>query len=112
LIPLPIIETPFERIAMDLVGPLSKSARYEYILVVVDYATKFPEAIPLCNMSSMGIAKKLFMLFSRVGLPKTILTDQGTPFMSRLMKDVCRLYQVQQVETSIFTQQSVCGWNE
>eukprot|EP00063_Salmo_salar_P078970 XP_014053805.1 PREDICTED: uncharacterized protein LOC106604004 [Salmo salar] len=100
-------ETPFERIAMDLVGPLPKSARgHEYILVVVDYATKFPEAIPLRNMSSKGIAKELFMMFSRVGLPKTILTDQGTPFMSRLMKDLCRLYQVQQIRTSIFHPQT------
>jgi hypothetical protein len=46
LIPLPIIETPFERIAMDLVGPLPKSARgHKYILVVRDYATKFPETL-------------------------------------------------------------------
>ncbi|XP_036804331.1 uncharacterized protein LOC118940159 [Oncorhynchus mykiss] len=100
-------ETPFERIAMDLVGPLPKSARgHEYILVVIDYATKFPEAIPLRNMSSKGIAKELFLMFSRVGLPKTILTDQGTPFMSRLMKDLCRLYQVQQIRTSIFHPQT------
>ncbi|XP_045072731.1 proline-, glutamic acid- and leucine-rich protein 1-like isoform X6 [Coregonus clupeaformis] len=69
-------KTPFERVAMDLVGTLLKAARgHEYILVVVDYATKFPEAIPLRNISSKGIGKELFMLFSRVGLPKTILTD-------------------------------------
>uniref|UniRef100_A0A8K9XER4 Integrase catalytic domain-containing protein n=1 Tax=Oncorhynchus mykiss TaxID=8022 RepID=A0A8K9XER4_ONCMY len=92
---------------MDLVGPLPKSARgHEYILVVIDYATKFPEAIPLRNMLSKGISKELFMMFSRVGLPKTILTDQGTPFMSRLMKDLCRLYQVQQICTSIFHPQT------
>uniref|UniRef100_A0A673YAE7 Gypsy retrotransposon integrase-like protein 1 n=1 Tax=Salmo trutta TaxID=8032 RepID=A0A673YAE7_SALTR len=92
---------------MDLVGPLPKSARgHEYILVVVDYATKFPEAITLRNMSSKGIAKELFMMFSRVGLPKTILTDQGTPFMSRLMKDLSRLYQVQQICTSMFHPQT------
>jgi hypothetical protein len=64
---------------MALVGHLQKSARgHEYILVVVDFATKFPEAIPLRNMSSKGIAKELFMLFFRVGLPKTIPANQGT----------------------------------
>ncbi len=48
LIPLPIIEVPFERIGMDLVGPLPKSARgHEHILVIVDYATRYPEAVPL-----------------------------------------------------------------
>ncbi|KAL1274222.1 hypothetical protein QQF64_027036 [Cirrhinus molitorella] len=48
LIPLPIIEVPFQWIGMDLVGPLPKSARgHEHILVVVNYATRYPEAIPL-----------------------------------------------------------------
>ncbi|KAK3547928.1 hypothetical protein QTP70_001010 [Hemibagrus guttatus] len=40
LIPLPLIGVPFERVRMDLVRPLPKSARgHEYILVMVDYAT-------------------------------------------------------------------------
>jgi len=48
LISLPIIGTPFERVGMDIVGPLPKSARgHQYILVIVDYATWYPEAVPL-----------------------------------------------------------------
>ncbi|MCJ8735540.1 hypothetical protein PDJAM_G00248160 [Pangasius djambal] len=48
LIPLPIIGMPFERIGMDLIGLLPKSARgHELILVIVDYATRYPEAVPL-----------------------------------------------------------------
>ena len=57
-------------------------------------------------MSSKGIAKESFMLFSRMGLPKTILTDQGNLFISRLMKDLCRSYQIQQILTSIFHPQT------
>jgi hypothetical protein len=46
LVPLPIIRVPFERVAMDL--PLVKMARgHQYILVIVDYATRYPEVIPL-----------------------------------------------------------------
>lgn len=60
LIPLPIIDVPFERIAMDLVGPLVKSTKgHQYILVILDYATRYPEA-----MASKGIAKDLVMSFS------------------------------------------------
>ncbi len=96
LIPLPIIEVPFERIGMDLVGPLPKSARgHEHILVVVDYATRYPEAIPLRKATAKTIAHELFLLFSRVGIPTEILTDQGTSFMSRLMADLCQLYHPQ-----------------
>ena len=48
LIPLPVISEPFSRIAMDIVGPLPRSrSGKKYILVVCDYATRYPEAIAL-----------------------------------------------------------------
>ena len=76
LIPLPIISVPFSRIAMDLVGPLPKSSRgHQYILVILDYATRYPEAIPLRTMASKGIARELVLMFSRVDIPEEILTD-------------------------------------
>ncbi len=107
LIPLPIIEVPFERIGMDLVGPLPKSARgHEHILVIVDYATRYPEAIPLRKATAKTIAQELFLLSSRVGIPAEILTDQGTPFMSRLMADLCRLLKVKQLRTTVYHPQA------
>ena len=46
LIPLPIIAQPFSRIAMDIIGPLPKSRNgNRYVLVVCDYATRYPEAV-------------------------------------------------------------------
>nr|XP_055032771.1 uncharacterized protein LOC129421341 [Misgurnus anguillicaudatus] len=107
LIPLPIIEVPFERIGMDLVGPLPKSARgHEHILVIVDYATRYPEAIPLRKATTKAIAQELFLLCSRVGIPSQILTDQGTPFMSRMMADLCKLLKVQQLRTTVYHPQT------
>jgi len=70
LIPLPIISVPFSRIGIDLVGPLPRSSRgHQYIPVILDYATRYPEAIPLRTMATKGIARELLMLFSRVGIP-------------------------------------------
>ncbi|KAL1282699.1 hypothetical protein QQF64_001502 [Cirrhinus molitorella] len=92
---------------MDLVGPLPKSARgHEHILVVVDYATRYPEAVPLRKATAKAIAQELFLLASRVGIPKEILTDQGTPFMSRLMADLCRLLGVKQLRTTVYHPQT------
>ncbi len=103
LIPLPIIEVPFERIGMNLVGPLPKSARgHEHILVIIDYATRYLEAVPLRKAT----ARELFLLCSRVGIPTEILTDQGTPFMSRLMADLCTLLKVKQPRTSVYHPQT------
>uniref|UniRef100_A0A803JMY6 Gypsy retrotransposon integrase-like protein 1 n=1 Tax=Xenopus tropicalis TaxID=8364 RepID=A0A803JMY6_XENTR len=107
LVPLPIIEVPFERVAMDLVDPLPKSARgHQHILVILDYATLYPEAVPLRNTSSKCIAKELVHLFSRVGIPKEILTDQGTPFMSKVTKELCRLLGIKHLRTSVYHPQT------
>ena len=51
--PLPLMEVPFERIGMDLIGPFHQSARgYRFVLVLVDYATRYPQAVPLRTISA------------------------------------------------------------
>ena len=89
LLPLPLIDVPFRRIAMDIVGPLEKSSTgQEYILVLCDYATRFPEAFPLRSIKTPKIISSLVQFFSRVGIPDEIITDQGTNFTSKLMKQL------------------------
>lgn len=85
--PLSVIFPPFRRIAMNIVGPLVKSSRgHQYILVICDYATRFPEAFPLRTITTPAVLRALVQLFSRVGIPDKILTDQGTNFTSRLVQ--------------------------
>ncbi len=53
--PLPMMEVPFERIGMDLIGPLERSAQgYRFALVLVDYTTRYPEAVPLHSGEERG----------------------------------------------------------
>ena len=74
---------------MDIVGPLPRSRRgNQYILVVCDYATRYLEAITLRSVDAGAVAEYLIQLFSRVGIPREILTDQGTNFMSQLLKEL------------------------
>lgn len=46
---MPFIEVPFKRVAVDLVGPIqpATSKGNRYILTVVDFATRYPEAVAL-----------------------------------------------------------------
>uniref|UniRef100_A0A8C5BI86 Gypsy retrotransposon integrase-like protein 1 n=1 Tax=Gadus morhua TaxID=8049 RepID=A0A8C5BI86_GADMO len=107
LIPMPIIEVPFERIALDIVGPLPKTSRgHRYILVIVDYATRYPEALPLRATTTKAVARELMLLFSRVGIAREVLTDQGSCFMSRVMKQLLSLLQVSQLRTSVYHPQT------
>ena len=101
LIPLPIIEEPFQQIAMDLVGPLPRShAGNKYVLDICDYATRYPEAIPLRCIDAEHIAEELIKVFSRVGVLKEILTDQGSNFTSQLLTEVYRLLHIQPIRKS------------
>lgn len=64
--PLAVIEVPFTQIGMDLLEPLPKSAwGHKQILVIVDYATQYPEAIRLKRVTTAAIVQ--------------LLMDQGTP---------------------------------
>lgn len=89
---LPITVTPFERLGMDVVGPLERSrSGNRFMLVVTDYATRNPEELPLRSIKAKYVATCLLQLFSRVGFPCEILTDQGTKFMSSLLKQAYKL---------------------
>ncbi|KAK7929500.1 hypothetical protein WMY93_005895 [Mugilogobius chulae] len=105
--PLPIIGTPFERIGMDIVGPLERSsAGNRYILVLSDYATRYPEAFPLRSIKAKQIANCLLQLFSRVGVVKEILTDCGTNFLSKLLQQVYQLLGVKGIRTTPYHPQT------
>ena len=107
MIPLPIIEEPFQHIAMDIVGPLPRSRQgHRYILVICDYATRYPEAFPLKTIDAPHVAEELMKFFSRVGVPKEILTDQGTNFMSKLLTELYRMLHIQPIHTSPYHPQT------
>ena len=63
--PIPTFEEPFSWVIIDCVGPLPKTkARNEYILTITCAATRFPEAIPLSNISAPNISKALTKFFT------------------------------------------------
>ena len=107
LIPLPIMEEPFKRIAMDVVGPLPRSSSGKrFILVICDYASHYPEAIALRNIDANTIAQERLKFFARVGIPDEILTDKGTNFTSQLLTEVYRLLRIKPIRTTPYHPQT------
>ncbi len=105
--PLPIIGTPFERLGMDVVGLVERSrSGNRFMLVVTDYATRYPEVSPLKSIKAKYVATCLVQLFSRVGFPREILTDQGTNFMSTLLKQVYKLLGIKSLRTTPYHPQT------
>ena len=97
---MPLIDKPFKRVAIDLVGPIVPPSEdgHRYILTLVDFATRYPEAVPLKNIDT--VAEVLVDIFSRLGVPEEILSDLGTQFVSECMKEVTRLLSIKQLTTT------------
>ena len=100
LIPLPVISEPFSRVMMDIVGPLPCSSSGQDITIYWYCAITYPEAIALRSIDAEHIAEELIKLFSRVGVPMEILTDQGSNFTSQLLAELYRLLGVKGMRTS------------
>ena len=73
---MPLIDMPFKRVAIDLIGPISPSseAGHRYILTLVDHATRYPEAVPLKNIDTKTVAEALIDI---LGLGFRV--SEGTP---------------------------------
>ena len=82
-----------EMIGMDLVGPLPLTHdKNRYLLVIIDYWTRWAEAVPIPNKESATVAKAFMDTWVfRYGVPRAVLTDQGKEFDSYLFKDCCEL---------------------
>ena len=107
MISLPVISEPFERIAMDVLEPLPCSrSGHGHVLVICDYATRYPEAVAMKTVDAEAVAEELLKLFSQVGIPKEILTDQRSNFTLQLLAELYRLLHVKALRTSPYHPQT------
>ncbi len=91
--PLPVISTPFNRIAMDTVANSTQTLRFQ-------------EAFPLCTITAPVVVRTLVQLFSRVGIPDKILADQGTNFTSSVMQFLYRQLCITAIKTTPYHPQT------
>ena len=80
--PVPLPHRPWDKIALDLKGPIAGS-KYKYLLVIMDYYSKWPEVIGVKTITAINIINKLKQLFSRYGIPKVVVSDNGTQFVAK-----------------------------
>jgi hypothetical protein len=71
----------FDVWGIDYMGPFPMSGNCEYILVAVDYVSKWVEALP-CHTTAAQSSKKMFhdIIFPRFGVPKVVISDGGSHF--------------------------------
>lgn len=98
---------PGEFIALDIVGKLPRSHDNKFfILTIVDHYSRYLEAIPLANTYSTTIIKELNAYFSKFGISKVVLTDNGPSFRSDEFRDYLKNLNIQHRKSSIYYPQS------
>jgi hypothetical protein len=68
-------------------GPFPNPEGCEYILVTVDYVSKWVEALP-CQAADAMHSKKMFheVIFLRYGVPRIVINDGGSQFIDRTFR--------------------------
>ncbi|XP_071900985.1 uncharacterized protein [Coffea arabica] len=75
---------------------------YEYLVVAIDYFTKWVEAEPLGTISSRSIQKFLWKgIVCRFGIPRVLVSDNGRQFADRSLQEWCTELGIQQHFTSV-----------
>ncbi|XP_064487305.1 uncharacterized protein K02A2.6-like [Ornithodoros turicata] len=92
----------WSRIHLDYAGPVQG----RMILVIVDSHSKWIEAIPLRHATSESTVTSLRAVFSRFGIPRTLVTDNGTPFTSKEFAEFVRRNCITHLRSAPFHPQS------
>jgi len=93
----------FEKLFIDVAGPLPTSNGYRYILVMVDGFSAFPTIVPLQNIQGADIKKAIFNKWiTSFGAPKFIHSDNARYFSSPEVKNLCATFNINQSFSSPF----------
>ncbi|KAL0426327.1 UNVERIFIED_CONTAM: Gag-Pol polyprotein [Sesamum latifolium] len=94
---------PFDMWGMDIVGKLPRATgQREYLIVAVDYFTKWVEAEPLAKIGEKEVMKFIWQnIICRFGIPRVLIADNGTQFQGGKLKSWLEELKIKQLFTSV-----------
>ncbi|XP_062703115.1 uncharacterized protein K02A2.6-like [Aedes albopictus] len=101
-VPWPKSQRPWQRVHVDYAGPLDG----DYFLLVVDSHSKWPEVVQTSRITAPATIRILRSLFARLGMPETLVSDNGTQFTSAEFAEFCNTNGIQHITTAPFHPQS------
>jgi len=122
-LPMKVTTTPevvWDKCALDIVGPLNQTTDgHKYVLTFQDELSKFILAIPIVQQDAMTVARAFVEeIILKFGIPQSILTDQGSNFMSEVFGNVCKILKIKRIKCTAYhphakgvleRTQSTCG---
>lgn len=105
--PVPVPVKPFSQVGIDIKHVTPSYSEYCYIIVAIDYLTKYVEVRALRQQTSAEIAAFIYEeIISRHGCVSYIIKDNGRPMISGLIKLVCLNFKIKHKTISPYHPQS------
>ena len=102
--PTPVLK-PFHRVAVDVLQLLLTSSGNKYVVVFLNYFTKWVETFAVADPQAQTIARLLVEnTVCWHGVLQKLLSDRGSNFLSDLILEICSILGVQKVNTSGYPQ--------
>ena len=95
---------PFAELVVDTLGPLTRTKRRnKYCIIFGDRLTKYPEGFAVRNQRAKTVAKLIVNeIIPRYGVPRTLLSDQGSNYLSKLCREVYKEMNIRKLQTSAY----------
>ena len=95
----------YGKISIDLTGP-SETLRGHTLLMIIDYYSRYPEAYTLNNANSAEIISCLTESFTRFGIPKVVISDNRSVFISKEFESFLSSLGITHIHSSNYHPQS------
>ena len=98
---------PFQCVGADIVICRQSANRNRYILVIIDYFTKWVKATPMKSLTAEEQVRAFFYaVIARHGCPQQLISNSGTQFVSELFVNLCSTFNIKKNESSPYHQQA------
>ena len=96
-----VAHKPLESVAIDFTLLEKSSDGKENVLIITDVFTKFTQAIATPNQKAAKVARVLVRdWFFKFGIPRRIHSDRGRNFEIDVVKELCKMYNIQKSRTT------------
>ncbi|CAH8493417.1 unnamed protein product [Dicrocoelium dendriticum] len=99
----PQVSARLAHVHLDIVGPLAPSRGMVYILTMIDQYTRWPEAVPIPDVSADNLMRAFVERWvASHGCPATVTTDRGPQFESSTFSDLLKVLGCQRIRTTAY----------
>ena len=106
--PIPLPEKPWQRLMIDVIGPMKGPQSEQYGIVLCDLYSRWPEVALGSDATAGTIVSFLERVFAREGAPEELISDNGPAFRSAQLGEFLRCHGVRQTFSSPYSPQT-CG---